>query len=94
MDADKRFGAIIRVDSITTGTYISNAVGETCYEEPELIIEGEYAGTYKLTKFNGINDDGTIMEGCGVTSDNTTGLYSVNIPSQIGSYEISTLGNS
>ena len=35
-DADKNFGAIIRVDSITTGEYNSITVGNTCYNIEEL----------------------------------------------------------
>ena len=88
VDAGKHFGAIIRVDSITTGTYVSNTVGETCYDMEDLGDE-----TFKLTKFNGLNEDGSVVEGCGINQDETTGLYSVTIPSNIGSNQISTLGN-
>ena len=88
-DANKNFGAIINVNSITTGYNIANIVGESCYDFTELPDK-----TYKLTKFNGINHKtGEITEGCGVTKNKDTGLYSVEIPSKIGDYNISTLGN-
>jgi hypothetical protein len=59
-DADKNFGAIIRVDSITTGEFEIETAGTTCYDEPELISEGDYAGGYRLTKFNGIDENGNL----------------------------------
>lgn len=88
MDAGKNFGAIIRVDSITTATYVLNAVGETCYG-----VESLDDGTFKLTSFNGINSDGTVVGGCGVTQVEE-GLYDIDIPSKVGSNEISTIGES
>ena len=64
-DADKRFAASIKVNSVTTGYNITTQVGEGCYESVKLDD-----GTYKLTRFNGINHQtGDIVEGCGVTKD-------------------------
>ena len=90
-DAGKQFGAIVTIDSITTGYTISETYGTTCYDL-EKIYNGEYKNTFKLTKFNGINHDTKeIIEECGITKAN--GLYSIEIPSQIGDYKISTLGS-
>ena len=86
-DAGKRFAASISVNSITTGYNVSTEVGEGCYESVKLDD-----GTYKLTRFNGINHQtGDIVEGCGVTQDGD--YYSVTVPSTYGGHSISTLGN-
>ena len=66
-----------------------------CYEYEE-ITEGDYAGTYKLTKFNGIDENGNADTTCGVTKDGE--FYSIEVPSKIkdengNELEISTLGN-
>lgn len=85
-DLNKRFAASISVNSITTGYNVSTKVGEGCYESVKLDD-----GTYKLTRFNGINHQtGDIVEGCGVTKDGD--YYSVTVPSTYGGHTISTLG--
>ena len=87
-DLNKRFAASISVNSITTGYNVSTEVGEGCYESVKLDD-----GTYKLTRFNGINHQtGDIVEGCGVTKNGD--YYSVTVPSTYGGHTISTLGNS
>ena len=95
-DAGKQFYAKVRVDSITTGTYAETLMESRCYEYEE-ITDGEYTGTYKLTKFNGINHDtGVADTTCGVAQNGD--FYSVIVPSKLkdeegNELEISTLGN-
>lgn len=86
-DANKNFGAIIRVDSLTTGAYKHITVGKTCYEFDELDD-----GTLKLTKFNGIDANGNADSTCGVTKSED-GFYTIIVPSTIGETKVSTLGS-
>ena len=100
-DAGKSFGAGIRVDSITTGTYVAKNFGESCWT-----ISGS-----TLTKFNGIDNNFTIKDESGNTIDNPNygkinesctgyindddkdGYYSLYIPSNVGGQEVTTLDN-
>lgn len=94
-DAGKQFYANVKVDSITTGMYAGTLMESRCYEY-EQITEGDYVGTYKLTKFNGIDENGVADTTCGVIKNEE--FYSVNVPSKLkdeegNQLEISTLGN-
>ena len=91
LDAGKNFGAKISVNSITTGTYISNQEGGSCWTATP--IENG-TNNFKLTDFSGIDDEGEIVSGCEeyVSIDND-GFYSITVPSTYGNDNITTLGN-
>ena len=82
-DAGKQFGGTIKISSVATGQYIAKSFGTNCWN---------YENT-TLTKFNGINSDGSIKEECTsyITQDND-GYYKVNVPSLVGGQQITSLG--
>ena len=83
-DAGKNFGATIRIDSISTGTYITKSFGKNCWN---------YTDT-TLTGFNGIDmTTGEIDTDCSGYVSKEGDYYSINIPSRIGTQEITKLGN-
>lgn len=108
MDAGKQFYANIRVDSITTGTYAGTIMeAEDCYDY-DLIEDNDtnreqygdlldsLIGTYKLTTFKGIEENGNPKSECGVKKEGL--YYSVTVPSKLKDEEgneinVSTLGN-
>lgn len=97
LDAGKNFGAKISVNSLTTGTYISNQEGATCWKM-EVLEDG--TNNYKLTEFYGIDNNinnenyGNVVSGCeDYVKKDENGYYSIEIPSNYGKNNITILGN-
>lgn len=87
-DSGKQFGAGIRIDSITTGKYIAEGFGPNCWET-------DLKDRTTLVKFNGIDHEtGEVDEKCSAYVTKEGDYYSINVPSNIGGQEITTLGNS
>ena len=107
-DSSKSFGAGIRINSITTGTYVSKNFGSNCWTVTD-VIENDVVVAHKLDAFNGINnnyttnEDGTIIydkdygnidEMCtGYVEKDNNGFYSIDVPSNVAGKEITILGN-
>lgn len=91
-DSGKQFGAGIRIDSLTTGQYLVEDYGPTCWETEE-------KDKTKLVKFNGIIHDAAegqsdINNMCLEYVEKQGDYYIIKkVPSNVGGYEISTIGN-
>ena len=93
-DAGKNFGAIVSINSLTTGYNIMKTYGDNCYDV-EKINGGKNDGLFKITKFKGISEEtGQPIPGCGVSvSEDNPEYYTVVVPSKIGEYDIDVIGS-
>ena len=86
LDSGKRFGANIRVNSVTTGKYMLKGFGDECWTATD--------NNTKLTEFNGIDDNGNVLEMCaGYVTKDTDNLYTITIPSTYAGSDVTTIGN-
>ena len=87
LDSGKRFGANIRVNSVTTGNYLIKGFGDECWTATD--------NNTKLTDFHGLDENGNVKEECsGYIKKDTDNLYIVTIPSKYAGSDVTTLGNS
>ena len=97
LDAGKRFGANIEVNSVTTGTYILEELGDPgCWkaDENDSTIISEFIGYTDKNGNEKFDENDELKKECEYYfKKDTDNYYIVNIPSVYAGYNFTTVGN-